>query len=438
MHELVRWDRAVRLDAQASIHTNNWVAIAARHLVDELLLASERDRVRDRDQLRVRDRVHQPAVRRAVGARARRRRPDVREDGGQHPERRGAPRPDRRARARDRRRSTIARYAQYLLDKWFWRSWLLFAVVTGFAMDYLTPLEHRHELVQGVHAGVGARSVPALARRVRPANARGTGTPSSRRSTTITTWSTRARTRYRASVWFDFVVPGPDGARLAAREVSRRRGPTSIRSGSASPSAGARADPGNDFAVHGTAIVGVLRSVPARAVRTARRARTPPTSWSTAGSSYIFCSRARAAGSSSRSPSATPGTRTSSSACSRARRPANLVALVQRYFGLDYETWGKDALRRRLSLAAHGGGRHDPALRLSRRRHDRPPGAGGGRRFDRRARAQAAGGGAAARGDRRAGDGALRRPAASIRSRTVADAGMQPLARFDVRRGPPA
>ena len=49
--------------------------------------------------------LHQPAVRRAVGARARRRRPDVREDGEQHPDRRGAPRPDRRARARDRGRA---------------------------------------------------------------------------------------------------------------------------------------------------------------------------------------------------------------------------------------------------------------------------------------------------------------------------------------------
>src|SRR4029079_16761257 len=34
-------------------------------------------------------------------------------------------------------------YAQYLVDKWFWRSWLFFAVVTGFAMDYLTPLAAR-------------------------------------------------------------------------------------------------------------------------------------------------------------------------------------------------------------------------------------------------------------------------------------------------------
>ncbi len=30
-----------------------------------------------------------------------------------------------------------------MLDKWFWRSCLLFAVVTGFSMDYLTPVEHR-------------------------------------------------------------------------------------------------------------------------------------------------------------------------------------------------------------------------------------------------------------------------------------------------------
>ena len=34
-------------------------------------------------------------------------------------------------------------YAQYLLDKWFWRSWQLFAILTGFCMDYLTPLEQR-------------------------------------------------------------------------------------------------------------------------------------------------------------------------------------------------------------------------------------------------------------------------------------------------------
>jgi toluene monooxygenase system protein A len=33
--------------------------------------------------------------------------------------------------------------AQHLIDKWFWRSWQLFAVLTGFGMDYLTPLHAR-------------------------------------------------------------------------------------------------------------------------------------------------------------------------------------------------------------------------------------------------------------------------------------------------------
>jgi toluene monooxygenase system protein A len=34
-------------------------------------------------------------------------------------------------------------YVQQLVDKWFWRSWLFFAVVTGISMDYLTPREAR-------------------------------------------------------------------------------------------------------------------------------------------------------------------------------------------------------------------------------------------------------------------------------------------------------
>ena len=75
MHELVKLGSAVRLDAQASTTPNNWVAIAARHLVDELLLASNPIEFAIGDELRVRDRLHEPAVRRALGAGARRRRP---------------------------------------------------------------------------------------------------------------------------------------------------------------------------------------------------------------------------------------------------------------------------------------------------------------------------------------------------------------------------
>ena len=212
-------------------------------------------------------------------------------------------------------------YAQYLLDKWFWRSWLLFAVVTGFSMDYLTPLEHRTQLVQGVHARVGARSVPALARRARPRDARGTGTRSS-----------TALDNYHHMVYASAYTLPRVGVVQLRRARARRSAPgcarsipstgtTSIRSGSASPSAGATADPGNDFAVHGTAIVGVLRPLPARAVRRHAARTTPRTTLEHGGQQATSSAPSRAGGSSSRSPSATPGTRTSSSACSRARRP---------------------------------------------------------------------------------------------------------------------
>ena len=63
MHELVRWDPQFDW-THRFYHTNNWVAIAARHLVDELLLAANPIEFAIGDQLRVRDRLHEPAVRR--------------------------------------------------------------------------------------------------------------------------------------------------------------------------------------------------------------------------------------------------------------------------------------------------------------------------------------------------------------------------------------
>ena len=148
---------------------------------------------------------------------------------------------------------------------------------------------------------------------------------------------------YRATVWFDFVLPGPEERAWLREKYPRDVG--RLRS---------------DLGAHHRALARGRSRQRVRRARhgdrrrsatcassccaTARRAQHRQTSSTTAGRSYIFCSEP-AAGSSSRSPSATPGTRTSSSACWPARRPANLVALVQRYFGLDYETWGKDAFR---------------------------------------------------------------------------------------------
>ena len=97
---------------------------------------------------------------------------------------------------------------------------------------------------------------------------------------------------YRASVWFDFVRARARRARLAARRSTRARGTSSSPSGSGSPSAGATADPGNDFAVHGTAIVTLLRPLPARAVRRHAAQEQRATSSSTAGSKLHLLLRA--------------------------------------------------------------------------------------------------------------------------------------------------
>jgi toluene monooxygenase system protein A len=98
--------------------------------------------------------------------------------------------------------------AQYLVDKWFWRSWLFFAIVTGFAMDYLTPLEHRtgsfREFVEEWILGQFERSLADM----------GLAKP--------WYWATFLQSlgtyhhqvyasayTYRATTWFDFALPGP-------------------------------------------------------------------------------------------------------------------------------------------------------------------------------------------------------------------------------------
>src|SRR5262249_33115765 len=143
--------------------------------------------------------------------------------------------------------------AQRLVDKWFWRSWLLFAVVTGFAMDYLTPLEHRtHSFKEFVEEWV-------IDQFLRTLEGVGLSKPwywptflSSLENYHHMVYASAYT--YRSSVWFDFVVPSP-------RERSWLRGKYP-RSWDAYEPVWQRieqrwreADVGNDLAVHGTAIV---------------------------------------------------------------------------------------------------------------------------------------------------------------------------------------
>jgi toluene monooxygenase system protein A len=140
MHELVPWDGQFYW-THKFFHTENWVAIAARHLADELLLASNPIEFAVGTHLVCETGftnlqfVGLTSMARAVGDRmVEKMLTSIQTDEARHAQ--IGPAVLRILVAHDRP------YAQYLVDKWFWRSWLLFAVVTGFSTDYLTPLRH--------------------------------------------------------------------------------------------------------------------------------------------------------------------------------------------------------------------------------------------------------------------------------------------------------
>lgn len=141
MHELVQWD--AQFDwTHKFFHTNDWVAIAGRHLVDELLLTA------DPIELAIATNfvfesgftnlqfVGLSALAHEVGDRMfEKMLQSIQTDEARHAQIGGPV-----------LRTVLQHdpeYAQYLVDKWFWRTWLFFSIVTGFAMDYLTPLERR-------------------------------------------------------------------------------------------------------------------------------------------------------------------------------------------------------------------------------------------------------------------------------------------------------
>ena len=109
--------------------------------------------------------------------------------------------------------------AQWVVDKAFWGSARAFAALTGPAMDYYTPLEHRKQSVPGVHGGVDHRPVRAHARAVRAEEAVVLGRVPARAwtsGTTACTWACGSGARRcGGGRW-----PGQQGrARLAGGEV---------------------------------------------------------------------------------------------------------------------------------------------------------------------------------------------------------------------------
>jgi toluene monooxygenase system protein A len=349
MHELVRVDGQFDW-THKFYHSNNWVAIAARHVFDELLLggnaiefAIATNFVFETGFTNLQF-IGLSAVAHQVGDKMFEKMvTSIQSDEARHAQIGGPV----LAKIVEHDRA----YAQGVLDKWFWRSWLLFAVVTGFSMDYLTPLDQRRqsfkEFMQEWVIDQFLRSLDEY----------GLEKP--------WYWSTflealdyyhhmvyASAYTYRATVWFNLVVPSP-----AERTWLRQKYP---RSWDELDPVWARvserwrnADPGNDFAVHGTAIVGFCELCQIVLCGGTPR-RNSAIVAERDGQKHIFCSEP-CRWIFEREPGRYGAHKDVVKRVLAGEAPANLVALLQQYFGLHYESWGKDAFQGRYPWLHRGG-----------------------------------------------------------------------------------
>jgi toluene monooxygenase system protein A len=337
-HELVRWDRQFDW-THRFFHSNDWVAIAARHLVDEMLISSTPIEFAIATHFvfetgftnlqfvglssmaaKVGDRMFERMVQ------------SIQTDEARH------------AQIGPAVLAVIVRHdpalAQYLVDKWFWRSWHLFAVVTGFAMDYLTPLAKR---TASFREFMQEWIVEQFDRRLAE---HGLARP--------WYWDTflgaldhyhhmvyASAYTYRASVWFDMVVPGP-----AERAWLRSKYPASWDSYDPIwqhvSDRWAEAGPGVEWYTHGVTPVafcdlcqivlcgGTPAHNTAEVVRRGDR-------------TYVFCS-APCRWIFEQEPARYAEHQSVVGRILAGKAPANLVGLVRSYFGLDESEWGHDVV----------------------------------------------------------------------------------------------
>jgi toluene monooxygenase system protein A len=341
LHDLVRWD--VQFDwAHKFFHTNNWVAIAGRHLVDELLLTSNPIELGIATNFvfetgftnlqfvglsavahQVGDRMFEKMVQ------------SIQTDEARHAQIGG---PVLRTVVEHDRA-----YAQYLVDKWFWRTWQFFAVVTGFAMDYLTPLEHRR---QSFKEFVEEWIVDHFQRML---SEYGLERP----------WYWQkfldslpffhhmlfaSAYTYRATLWFDVPVPGPaERAWLAQKypESWAQLDPVWERISTRWREAG----PGVEWYTHGATPVGfcdLCQLVLCGGTPSENSARV----LEYRGERKIFCSEP-CAWIFEREPERYAAHKGVVKRILEGKAPANLLELLRCYFGLTQDMWGQDVARGR-------------------------------------------------------------------------------------------
>jgi toluene monooxygenase system protein A len=338
-HELVRHDRQFDW-VHKFFHTNNWIAIAARHVFDEQLLGT--------DPIEFAVATHfvfetgftnlqfvgLSSFARAAGDRMFEKMvQSIQTDEARHAQIGG---PVLR---------TLVEHdpqrAQFLLDKWFWRSWLLFAVLTGFVMDYLTPLEMRpqsfREFVEEWILGQFQRSLAEYGLQ------KPWYWPQFLESLEIYHHMVYVSAyTYRATTWFDFAMPGPDERAWLRAKYPRSwplLSPVWKRIGERWRESG----PDVEWHAHGATPVtfcDLCQLVLCGGTPQHNTARVRVHD----GAKYIFCSDP-CEWIFMQEPERYAGHKDVVKRILAGEAPANLLELLRKYFGLTQDIWGKDVRR---------------------------------------------------------------------------------------------
>lgn len=341
MHELVRWDPQFDW-THRFYHSNDWFAIAARHVFDEMLLASDpiefaiaTNFVFETGFTNLQF-VGLSAVAHAVGDHMfEKMAGSIQTDEARHSQ--IGPTVLKILVQHDRP------YAQYLLEKWFWRSWRIFSIMTGFSMDYLTPVkDRRHSFREFMQEWILEQFERSIAQH-------GLDRPwywdQFLESIDLYHHMVYASAyTYRATVWFDLAVPGPEDRQWLRGKYPRTWDQLDPIWTHVTDRWRA-SDPDVEWYTHGATPItfcDLCQLVLCGGSPSHNTART----YEQGGRKYIFCSEPcqwifqqeseRYADHKGVVAKILAG-----------EAPGNLMELVREYFGLTQELWGKDVARGR-------------------------------------------------------------------------------------------
>ncbi len=319
------------------LHTNQWIAVAARHLVDEMLfgatpieMAVATNFVFETGFTNLQF-IGMAAVSRAVGDKLfEKMLTSIQTDEARH------------AQIGEAVMRILVEhdkpYVQSLVDKWLWRSWRFFSVVTGLSMDYLTPIDARRQSFREfVDEWVLGQFDESLARM-------GLDRPWywSQLTQSVDYYHHQVYASaytHRATVWFDMPLPSPDErAWLAAKYP--KSWPDFAPIWERVDERWREVGPGVEWHTHGATPLGFCNICQLVLCGGTPRDNSAVTH-DHGGRRYVFCS--------------TPCLRIFEQEPERyaahedivqriltGKAPGNLLSLVREYFGLDKQTWGRD------------------------------------------------------------------------------------------------